>query len=202
MNIQQVVSDFFGDHVGRFLEIGANDYNAEDNSEPCSHLLEKGWYGLYCEPNPFSLVNLIENTKQYNVDVISAAVSTTDGIAQFLASESHPYLSSLNLDWIENYSKNMPQFLFDRQRNEHKIYVNTITPRDLFCEFGYDFDLISIDIELYPPQTYMLLKKIDFEALHNCKMVITEGDFIYTDEYMKYFGFSKQIVSENCVYTR
>lgn len=201
MNIQQVVSDFFGDYVGRFLELGANDGSHHDG-EPCSHLLEKGWYGLYCEPNPFSLVNLIENTKQHNVDILTAAIANKEDISGFLASRSHPYLSSLNSDWVDHCDRQKPELLFDRERDEHNIFVSTITPRDLFTKFGYDFDLISIDIEMYPPQVYTLMKKMDFEALHKCKMVIVEGDFIYTDEYMRYFGFSKQIVAENSVYTR
>lgn len=201
MTLQQIVSDYFGDYVGRFLELGANDGSLIEG-EPCTHLLEKGWYGLYCEPNPFSLVKLIENTNHYNVDILTAAISTTESIAEFLASESHPYLSSLNVDWVDHCNKQRPELLFDLEPKQYNIFVNTITPTDLFTKFGYDFDLISIDIEMYPPQVYTLLKNMDFEALDKCKMVVVEGNFIYIDEYMEYCGFTKQIINENSVFTR
>lgn len=201
MSLQQIVSDFFGDYVGKFLEIGANDCLVHYEQEPCSHLLEKGWYGLYCEPNPFSLVNLIKNSKQYNRDIICAAVTPTNELVEFYSSESHPFLSSTEPTWIDTCLRVMPEFFSLRERNEYTVYVNTITPTEIFEKFGYDFDCISIDIELYPPQTHMLMLEFDFSKL-NSRMVIVEGTFPYTDEYMKAFGFSAQIYDNNTIYTR
>lgn len=201
MTLQQIVSDYFAGHVGKFLEIGANDCNVNYDDEPCSHLLEEGWYGLYCEPNPFSLVNLIKNTQKYNAEILCAAVAPTSEIKQFYTSESHPYLSSLESTWIGNALDTLHPYFSTIPRSDYQVFVNTITPKQIFEKFGYDFDCISIDIELYPPQTHMLLKKMDFEML-NAKMVIVEGHFIFTDEYMEQFGFTKKTHKHNSIYTR
>ena len=129
-NPRKIVSDFFGNHVGKFLEIGANELNLHRDGEPCSHLLEKGWYGLYCEPNPFSLVNLIQQTKDYDVDIICAAVNYKTSISQFIASKSHAYLSSMDSEWMDLTLNNMPEVLKNIPRDNHNIYVNTITPSE------------------------------------------------------------------------
>lgn len=201
MTLRQIVSDYFGDYVGKFLEIGANDCHTNYDEEPFSHLLEKGWYGLYCEPNPFSLVNLIKNTQKYNVDILCAAVDFKPELKKFYSSESHPYLSSLVPEWIDNWATENPDHFLNRQRNEYEVFVKTITPVEIFKKFGTDFDCLSIDIEVYPPQTHMILKSIDFKQVKS-KMVIVEGSFSYTNEYMSAFGFTTDIHGGNTIYTR
>ncbi len=201
MTLRQIVSDFFGDYVGKFLEIGANDCDVDYDEEPCSHLLEKGWYGLYCEPNPFSLVNLIKETEKYNADIICSAVSSTNNLTEFYTSESHPYLSSMESTWIDSCLRVMPEYFSLQERKEYKVFLNTITPQEIFEKFGYDFDCISIDIELYPPQTHQIILGMDFNKLKT-RMLIVEGSFIFTDQYMKSFGFSSRIYDNNTIYTR
>jgi len=188
-NTKKIVSDFFGNYVGKFLEIGANELNITADREPCSHLLEKGWYGLYCEPNPFSLVNLIPQTKQYNADILCAAVNYKTGISKFKASKSHAYLSSMDSNYMDNILNYMPDGIKNIPRDDHDIYVNTITPSEIFDKFGYDFDCISIDVELPPWHTHQILTQIDFDTVM-AKMVIVETKFYESDEYMRKFGFS------------
>ena len=198
---KQIVSDFFGNHVGKFLEFGANELNLNAKSEPCSHLLEKGWYGLYCEPNPFSLVNLIQQTKHYNADILCAAVNYKTGISKFKASKSHTYLSSMDSDYMDNILKYMPDGIKNIPRNDHDVYVNTITPSEIFDKFGYDFDCISIDVELPPWHTHQILTQIDFDMVM-AKMVIVETKFYDSDEYMRKFGFSVNHEIADTFYTR
>lgn len=200
-NPKQIVSDFFGNHVGKFLEIGANELNLNSDGEPCSHLLEKGWYGLYCEPNPFSLVNLIRQTKDYNVDILCAAVNNKTGIRDFRASKSHAYLSSMDSDWMDLTLNHMPEGLKNIPRNDYDIYVNTITPSEIFQKFGYDFDCISIDVELPPWHTHEILTQIDFDAVI-ATMVVVESKYYLSDVYMKKFGFSNNFDGLNTFYTR
>ncbi len=201
MTLRQIVSDFFGDYVGKFLEIGADGCNINYEEEPCSHLLVKGWYGLYCEPNPFTLGNLIKDCSQYKTDIICSAVSSTNKLTEFYTSESHPYLSSMESTWIDSCSQTMPEYFTLQERKEYKVFLNTVTPQEIFEKFGYDFDCISVDIELYPPQTHQIILDMDFNKLKT-RMLIVEGSFKYTDEYMESFGFSKQINKHNTIYVR
>jgi hypothetical protein len=200
-NSKKIVSDFFGNHVGKFLEIGANELDLNLNGEPCSHLLEKGWYGLYCEPNPFSLVRLIEQTKDYNVDILCAAVNYKTGISKFKASKSHAYLSSMDSDWMDFMLDLMPESLKNIPRDDHNIYINTVTPSEIFDKFGYDFDCISIDVELPPWHTHQILTQIDFDKVV-AKMVVVETKFLSSDEYMRKFGFSINFDGPDTFYIR
>ncbi|NBO69866.1 MAG: hypothetical protein EBU66_04135 [Bacteroidetes bacterium] len=191
------VRDFFGNMTGKFLEIGAWDGRPSDE-EPYWDLLTTGWYGVYCEPNPHSIPSLIQNVSPYNADIVTAAIGTTAGIQPFNASTSHPYISSFDSKW----HLNLPPTLSETPYVSDKIYAPTITIDQIFETFGYDFDTISVDIEVSLESELEIFKTIDFNKLPVCKLVISETYSSELQTYMESFGFIRKSAPPNNYWIR
>lgn len=183
------VENFFAGKTGKFLEIGAFNGGPEDPNEPFWKLLISGWRGVYCEPDPYSIPILIENTLPYNADIITAAFSSDSGMRSFNSSKSHPYLSSFDPNWHEYVIPNLHPEFSSIPYVSKKIYTPTITASQIFENFGYDFDAISVDIELHEVELYNLVKTIDFSKLPNCKLFVVESNSLPLSQYMIDAGF-------------
>ena len=120
----------------------------------------------------------------------------------FYASSTHPYCSSLDKEW---HKFGLPPWTRDKKYQADKIYVGTITANQIFNTFGYDFNAISIDIELQSDALFKLLNTIDFNKLPKCTMVIVEmidDDII---AFMTSNGFTHTVVGDayhNHMWTR
>lgn len=196
----KVVDSFFSNvSDGKFLEIGAAIGDPNDPEEPFWNLLVGGWYGLYCEPDYNGIGALMDNVSPYKSDILMAPVWKERDLKEFYSSRSHPYTSSFDANWhiggIPIYKKHIP---FESK----KIYVSPVTPKDIFDKFGWDFNAISIDIELSEDSTYEFLESIDFHKLSDCKLVVMEVVNENIKRYLDSFGFNFHFSGFNHIWVR
>jgi FkbM family methyltransferase len=173
----KILEESFKDVQGRFLGIGA--HNGNDWSIP---LLNQGWTGVYCEPNPFSCSELVRNTEKYRnqVTIVNAAVMENTGLRPFYLSLNSSFLSSMRPDWLEkllaiDYNKH-----WDTNPKKVSILTNTISFQDLLDYIGKDFDLVVIDTEGSDAE---IIASIDWSQLTNCKIFCFEQEFAELEPY-------------------
>lgn len=162
-----ILKEFFDSITGRFLGIGANI--GLDWGFP---LLEKGWTGVYCEPDPIAFSSLIQNTEKYrnNVSLVNAAILPSDGLRPFYMSINSSFLSSLDPDWLEGALAYF-NYEFDKNPKKIPILVNTVSFQKLIDYLGNDFDLIVIDTEGFDVE---IAASIDWRQFEKCKMISLE----------------------------
>jgi FkbM family methyltransferase len=77
----EIVAEFFGDHIGHFLDIGASGGVALSNTY---ELGLKGWHGLLVEASPLHFQNLISNyTHRGGFKFLNAALWHTRELMKF-----------------------------------------------------------------------------------------------------------------------
>ena len=138
-----ILVDHFKNFTGKFLGIGANV--GLDWGFP---LLDRGWSGVYCEPDPIACSQLIQNTEKYRnqVSIVNSAIMPTSGLRPFYLSLNSSFLSSMDSDWLEtvlSYNNNQ----WDKNPKKVPILTNAISFQELINYIGIDFDLIVIDTE-------------------------------------------------------
>ena len=171
---KQFVVDFFKDQpTGKFLEIGACDGGPNSDDEPFWGLLEKGWNGVYCEPNPMSCTRLINNVMPYGdkVKIFNGAVAPTSGLTDFYLSVDTGGSSSFDPSWMSQ------QYYYKQTDRQYPIITNTTTVNTLLNLIGWDVDAISIDVEAKPESEFlkMLFNDVDLTKLTRCKLFIIEA---------------------------
>lgn len=132
-NEEEIINRYFGERVGRFLDIGAADGQWLSNTR---QLALNGWAGVLVEPAPALFPKLV-NTYSGNQDFvcINAAVSGKAGLRKMYYEKDRDFANSLNVE-ISEHNVFHPVGHY---------YVSTISPDDLI-PFG-PFDFISIDAE-------------------------------------------------------
>ena len=165
-----ILANHFKNFTGRFLGIGANV--GLDWGFP---LLEHGWTGIYCEPDPIACAELIRNTEQFRntVSVVNTAIMPTTGLRPFYLSLNSSYLSSMDPDHLENVLL-MNNFKWDSHPVKVPILTNAIAFQDFINYVGNDFDLIVIDAEGVDIE---LATSIDWSQFSNCKLVSLEHGY-------------------------
>jgi len=194
MQEKYVVLEFFENlPVGRFLEIGANDGVPTSDDEPVWGLKEKGWAGVYCEPNPSSCAKLIKNIgpDRPDIEIVNCAITIDSGLKTFYSVSSKNNnttvgTSSFRSHWIPL----LPKILQDRVDFIKPIITNTITFNQLLDEVGSDFDFVSIDVENLAEENDEFIQSIDFARLENCKMIMIESITEKSIKYIESFGYS------------
>lgn len=133
---EKIILDFFGDYIGTFLDIGAYDGLEISNTRA---LLEKGWSGVMVEPDPRSLVKLMENVEPFKdkVKIISAAVIPHH------AAELYRLWMDEERAWASGITNFVPAGI-DKLKTL-KLYVRSISIAQLLMLSPYDF--INIDAE-------------------------------------------------------
>jgi FkbM family methyltransferase len=193
-----VVLEFFKNlSNGKFLEIGANDGVPDADDEPVWGLKEKGWSGVYCEPNPSSCARLIKNIgpNRSDIKIVNCAITLESSLKTFYsvtAKHGSTGTSSFNDKWI-NY---LPKILRDRVDFVRPIIINTITFSQLIDYVGNDFDFVSIDVETTAEENDKFIQNIDFSILDKCKMIMIESITESSIKYIESFGF-KLYYSDN-----
>ena len=178
-NEQDIILDYFGDFKGRFLDIGA--YNGVDISNTRA-LLELGWSGVLVEPNPFNLVDLIKNCREFGT---RAKIYCAGAGGMSLNSE-------LRIDetpgrgWAASFNFDNPGVL---RPSPASVIVPTLAVWEFFGG-GY-FDFISIDAEW---RDEIILRSFSHKELGMCQMLIIEpNDGLpgreRTREYLSEMGF-------------
>ena len=132
-NEEQIITEFFGNYVGTFLDVGAYDGISDSNTHALSL---KGWKGVYIEPNLKTFVTLEKNKGNDHI-CLHGSCDRSEGIKKLLLSEV-PQQSTLCTQTTE-----IPHVsdLFNGFE-----YVSAWTINQLNGTFG-NFDFISIDAE-------------------------------------------------------
>ena len=169
----EIVSEHFTDRTGRFLCVGTGA-----GKDQTLQLLENGWTGVYCEPDPRSFKQLTDTVEPHKdrVTLINAAVSPRAGLAPFnLASQTQH--SSLIDSWAQRHG----------DTNVDRIQVNCVTLKQLLTQ---KFDYIQTDTE---GLDVAIISSVDWTKVPSCEMICTEagaavlkqlcqqGDYIITD---------------------
>jgi len=128
---QQIILDFFGGKVGRFLDLGAFDGLTGSNVRA---LAEDGWSGLCVEASAMTFPSLLENMAEFHrVQLVNAAVMPRAEIVRLYetGSQISTCMPGHNVGkWVKA-----------------SYWVPGITPEQIAETFGGNFDFVSIDIE-------------------------------------------------------
>lgn len=132
-NEAELIAEFFGSHVGTFLDIGASGGVSLSNT---FELGLKGWHGVFVEASPIHFANLVANyIHRGGFQFINAALWTERKLMQF---HLNPYFYSSLIH------KDEPGLFVA------SYWVSTITAEDLWDVAGPflgNVDFISLDIE-------------------------------------------------------
>lgn len=119
----------------RFLDIGA--YDGETFSSTRA-LVEKGWSGLYIEPNPVVLPQLREVAKLSGSEVLPVAIgSVCDTLPFYMNGDM---VSSLDKRHTDLWSKNTGMTF-------EPVPVQVLDVESLGTIAGTDFDMLNLDVE-------------------------------------------------------
>jgi|TARA_R110001592_G_scaffold84487_2_gene249795 FkbM family methyltransferase len=171
----EILSKHFAGRTGSFLCVGAGTAYGKDQT---IQLLENGWTGVYCEPDPRAFMKLTDTVKPHKdrVTLINAAVSPRTGLAPFNLA-THTMHSSLIDSWAERHGDS----------NIDRIQVNCVTLKQLLTQ---KFDYIQTDTE---GLDVAIISSVDWAKVPSCEMICTEagaavlkqlcqqGDYIITD---------------------
>lgn len=154
-NEQEVILKYFGDKIGTFADIGANDGKTLSNTFA---LTERGWKGVLVEPSPKAFALLKENYKSYKAYLYNFALGETNGNVKFYDCETHINKGDHGLlsTMIESEKKRWTKEKFNEIEVKcfrWKTFLNRLSIKD--------FDFISMDIE---GMEVSLLKQMDLRG--------------------------------------
>jgi len=140
-----VIMDYFGEHTGRLLDVGAADGKAFSNSRA---LLERGWTGVLVEADPNNLKQLREfHLGNDNAVIAPVALTEKDGLLTFYTAESDTIhklsarvLSTTQPSHVNKWSA-AHRVLFK------PIQVYGLSIASLLKQYPPPFDFLSIDVE-------------------------------------------------------
>lgn len=211
-NEQEVILKYFGDKVGTFIDIGANDGKTLSNTFALS---ERGWSGVLVEPSPSAFANLkdnykIDSTKMDAIKIIRQdginptfyfypfALGVTNGTVKMWDSGTHLNKGDTSLlSTLVEKDKTK----WEKSTNFTEIEVQCFRWKTFLNRLKFKaFDFISIDAE---GLDYEILKQID---LRETSLICVEynGDANLKLEFDKLMiGFKIIYTSpENLIYAR
>jgi len=158
-NEQEIIFDYFGDFVGAFLDVGANDGRTLSNTLA---LIEKGWSGDLIEPSPKAFERLItEHDGNIRLALHNVAIATYDGEIEF--NESGELLGQGDVGLVSS----VKQEEMDRWKPMNMQFEKMKVPCRTFKTFMKgsmykQYDFLSLDIE---GMELEVLPQIDFSEL-------------------------------------
>ena len=157
---EKIIVEYFGDTIGRFLDIGA--YNGKTFSNTY-RLVEYGWQGVMVEPSPYNFVGLVNNMKgNKDLTLVNCALSKKSEIKLFYESCGDA-ISSLSEMHVRIWN----------QKNYTGIFIKTITAEELFGLFGSQYDFINLDVE---GNNIEVLDSFPANVLENVSLLCVEYD--------------------------
>jgi FkbM family methyltransferase len=188
---EQVIIDFFGGRIGRFLDIGAMDGKTNSNT---LRLSELGWGGVLVEPSPNPLAALIAlHRHNPKIEIVNACIAAESKLVTWYDSHGDG-ISTTVPEHAEHWHKTWGT-------NYAKILIKTTTVRELLTAVGIDFDFISLDVESANLELLNLLPLANMPA----KLVCVEHDRHQTEmtALLAPLGFSLiHETGENCIFAR
>lgn len=182
-NEQQIIQEYFGNHIGTFLDLGSNDGETLSNVYAC---VERGWAGTCVEPSKTAFNKLFELHKNRQVECFNVGVSDKEGLVDFHDSGTH--LNKGDTSLLSTFV----QGDYDKWKSSTQYTTTTaqlITFKQLMVLSKIKhFDLITIDIE---GLDFQVLSQMNLTKL-KCKMLIVETNSVEDKKYIDYcdlFGF-------------
>lgn len=125
---------YFGEYLGRFLDIGAHDGKIFSNSWP---LADRGWSGVAVEPSSWVFPYLADNyTGNDRVELVNAAITSKPGL----------------LDWWDckgDCFSTLEQAHRDKIADQRftRMSIAGVSVEQLLARFPGEFDFVNIDVE-------------------------------------------------------
>ena len=179
--------------TGRFLDIGAWDGKGFSNTY---RLAELGWKGVCVEPSPTVFPSLIKNhAGNPNIVLVNAAIAASqsklvewfDSGGDAISTTSPAHKAKWEAGWQVKYTT---------------FWVYPLPLSALFDQFGFDFDLINIDVE---SANIELFRALPWPALKQTKLICVEHDTHHHEmaQLAAQHGFcSLALNGENLILTR
>ena len=126
---------FFGDHKGRFLDVGAFDGHTFSNT---GQLAEGGWSGVCVEPSPSVFPYLARYHDLHDVLCLNAAVTVAAKWMPFWDAGGDA-LSSLDSEHVAKFAADGYPF--------QRCWIHGVTWSQLLEGFPGSYDFLNIDVE-------------------------------------------------------
>jgi FkbM family methyltransferase len=179
--------------TGSFLDIGAWDGIGFSNT---FRLAELGWGGVCVEPSPMVFPKLVRNYENNDkIKLVNAAISPTKAEVS---------------KWFDSggdaISTTSPEHK-DKWESGFKVkytgwYIFTMPVEALLHAFGFDFEVINIDVE---GTNYALFLAMPWHALKKTRIICVEHDNHYQAmaDVVATFGFQRiGLNGENIIFSR
>lgn len=155
-NEQGIILNYFGDFVGTYLDLGANDGITLSNTYA---LYKNGWNGVCVEASPKAYQRLLEN--QPNSKCLEVAIGSYDG--EIILNESGELLGNGDTSLVSSTKPEEMKRWSSLNMAFKPINVRCITFNTLLKETNITgIDFLSIDIE---GMELDVLPQIDFNKL-------------------------------------
>lgn len=182
---EKFILDYFGDHIGTFLDCGANDGKTLSNSYA---LVEIGWPGtlVECSPRAYERLYALHGNNS-KLTCLEMAIGTEKGTLTL--NESGELLGVGDIALVSSFKESEVARWESLQMPFTPVEVNVL-PLSEILKFSrlQTFDFITVDIEGLEID---VIDQFDFSALQT-KMVCLEWNgnhFEEFDAYFKKFGF-------------
>jgi FkbM family methyltransferase len=187
---QAVVLDFFGDHVGRFIDIGAGDGTTRSNTRA---LAIRGWQGACVEASPVAFGKLLDlYARNENVQVVNALLSPEGGWRAFYEANGDG-ISTLSEVHRDKWGTAGAVF--------RTMQMWAVTPAQLIERIGLDFDFLSLDVEAI--NVPILRGIMDLMPRFRCVCVEHDDQLDAVGELMARHGFERLMFNgENAIFGR
>jgi len=183
---EAIIREFFGDHVGTFLDLGAADGLKNSNTRA---LALRGWTGWCVEPNPYLFNELFKLYRMHPaIRLVHAALSQSGDVLKFYNAEQ---LSTASEETV--HLENM------RPLFTGSYLIPSITPSKLAKLVNTQFDFINLDCEAMDLEIAGSAKMLFEGARLLCYEHTLPGvptDAIYTAKWqamLDFHGFTKVI---------
>lgn len=171
----EIALEYFGNNIGRLLEIGAYHPTTFSNSRA---LIEKGWDAVLVEPSPDCYKTIWEfYKKDKSVSVVNVAIGKENGFIDFWNSEGA----------VATAYKPHYDIWKERQLDYNQIKVPCTDWNKFYKTYGGIYHFISVDAEGFD---YDIITQIDFNETRTeliCAEYTYKGEEIY--KYLLDFDF-------------
>lgn len=137
-NEDEKIAEYFGEYVGRFLDVGAWDGKDKSNTWL---LTERGWSGVCVEPAAMPFLKLMRNHRRNPlIECVQAAIMPEAGVSQFWYTADA--ISSFDRKHVETWLRH-PRVKY------RSMWAAHVTFDDLLRALPGPYDFVSIDAEGY-----------------------------------------------------